>query len=198
MRSATSPQHIERRGNNMKFILPAQDPWQAAGGEDGPQPHPPVRANSLLTLEQWHAVRETWPMSVAAGVLVPNSTDIESLAIDLPRLGLVVLHFPKWVDGRAYTQARLLRARWRFAGEVRASGDVLVDMLPLLARTGFSQVQLRADQKLAAAERALGFFAGHYQGDVLQPRPAFARDLRQEAGPDAVRQRAELFAGQGI
>ncbi|MDH4390359.1 MAG: DUF934 domain-containing protein [Aquabacterium sp.] len=182
----------------MQFIYTAQDPWHAAGGEDGPQPHPPVRAHSLLTLEQWHAVRETWPTDVPAGISLANTVDIEALAADLPRVGLVVLHFPKWVDGRAYTQARLLRARYRYAGQVRATGDVLVDMVPLLARTGFSQAQLRADQKLDAAQRALGFFAGHYQGDVLQPRPAFARDLAQEAGPAADRARAELHAGQGI
>jgi uncharacterized protein (DUF934 family) len=183
----------------MQFITHAsQDPWHADAGEDGPQPHPPVRAHSLLTLEQWHAVREDWPATVPAGIQLANTVDIESLAADLPRFGLVVLHFPKWVDGRAYTQARLLRARYRFRGEVRATGDVLVDMVPLLARTGFSQAQLRADQKLEVAQRALGFFPGHYQGDVLQPKPAFARDLSQEAGPAAERARAELHAGQGI
>ena len=183
----------------IQFITPAlHDPWHADQGEDGPQPHPPVRAHSLLSLEQWHAVRDTWPADVPAGVSVANTVDIETLAADLPRIGLVVLHFPKWVDGRAYTQARLLRTRFRFTGHVRATGDVLVDMVPLLDRTGFSQAQLRADQKLAAAERALGFFAGHYQGDVLQPKPAFARDLSQEAGPAADRARAELHAGQGI
>jgi uncharacterized protein (DUF934 family) len=186
----------------MQFIQASQDSWHADVGEDGPQPHPPVRAHSLLTLEQWHAVREHWPADVPVGVQLANNVDIETLAADLPpnlsRLGLVVLHFPKWVDGRAYTQARLLRVRFRFAGQVRATGDVLVDMVPLLARTGFSQAQLRADQNTEVAQRALGFFAGHYQGDVLQPRPAFARDLAQEAGPAAERARAELHAGQGI
>ena len=81
-------------------------------------------------------------------------------------------------------------------GEVRAIGEVLVDMLPLLQRTGFDAVQLRPDQSIDAAERALGFFPGHYQGDVPQPRPLFARDLaRRSAGRS--RDGAELFAGQG-
>ena len=159
---------------------------------------PPVQAHSLLTLEQWHAVRDTWPASVPAGVIVPNSLDIETLAGDLPRFGLVVLHFPKWVDGRAYSQARLLRSRFRFAGQVRATGDVLADMLPLLVRTGFDAVQMRSDQKRATAERALGFFAGHYQGDVQQPLPAFARDLSLESGSAFARQQAALSAGEGI
>ena len=45
------------------------------------------------------------------GVLVPNDADIEQLHADLPRLALIALQFPKWTDGRAYSQARLLRAR---------------------------------------------------------------------------------------
>lgn len=159
----------------MKFIDPRHDTWHTAGGEDGPRPHPQAAPNSLLTLEQWHAVRDHWPASLVTGVIVPNTVDIEDLRNDLPRLGLIALQFPKWTDGRAYTQARLLRTRLRFAGEIRATGEVLVDMLPLLQRTGFDAVVLRADQRLDSAQRALRFFAGHYQGDVVEPRPAFGR-----------------------
>ncbi|MBP6899929.1 MAG: DUF934 domain-containing protein [Burkholderiaceae bacterium] len=181
----------------MKFIDLHNDPWHTAVGEDGPQPHPPAREHSLLTLEQWHAVRDTWPAGLPVGVSLPNTVDVETLVPDLPRIALVVLQFPKWVDGRAYTQARLLRARWRFAGEVRATGDVLVDMLPLLQRTGVDAVLLRNDQSLEAAERALGFFAGHYQGDVQQPQPAFARDLGRELAQRRAAL-AEQHAGEGI
>jgi uncharacterized protein (DUF934 family) len=126
---------------------------------------------ALLTLEQWRAAPEPKP----AAVLVPNDTDIETLEAELPKLSLIALQFPKWVDGRAYSQARLLRARYRFTGEIRAVGEVLVDMLPLLQRTGFDAVALRADQKRDAAERALRFFPGHYQGDTVEHRPLFVR-----------------------
>lgn len=160
----------------MKFVSKAQDPWHLCAGEDGPQPHPAAADHKLLTLEQWHAVRDTWPAGLTTGVLLPNDADVADLAADLPRLSLVVVQFPKWVDGRAYTQARLLRVRHRFTGEIRAIGDVLVDMMPLLQRCGVDAVQMRADQDRAAAERALGFFPGHYQGDVVDHRPAFARD----------------------
>ncbi len=163
----------------MKFIDPHQDTWHLVTGEDGPMPHPSPQPQRLLTLEQWHAVRLSWPVGLGTGLLLPNTADVESLAQDLPpqRAGieLIVLQFPKWTDGRAYTQARLLRQRLRFEGQVRATGEVLVDMLPLLQRTGFDAAQLRADQKLDAARRALRFFAGHYQGDVVQPQPLFAR-----------------------
>jgi uncharacterized protein (DUF934 family) len=159
----------------MKFIDPHHDLWHAAIGEDGPMPTPDPCAHRLLTLEQWHAIREQWPHDVRAGVVVPNDADVQALAPDLPRLALIALQFPKWVDGRAYSQARTLRSRLRFAGELRAIGEVLVDMLPLLQRTGFDAAQLRADQRLDSAQRALRFFADHYQGDVHQTRPLFAR-----------------------
>ena len=159
----------------MKFIDPHHDLWHAAIGEDGPMPTPDPCAHRLLTLEQWHAIREQWPHDVRAGVVVPNDADVQALAPDLPRLALIALQFPKWVDGRAYSQARTLRSRLRFAGELRAIGEVLVDMLPLLQRTGFDAAHLRADQRLDSAQRALRFFADHYQGDVHQTRPLFAR-----------------------
>jgi uncharacterized protein (DUF934 family) len=129
----------------------------------------------LLDLAQWHAVRASWPTGTPVGVRLANDQDVEGLEADLPRLALVVLQFPKWVDGRAYSQARLLRARYRFTGEVRAVGDVVADMLPLLQRTGFDAVVLRHDQSIEVAERALGFFPGHYQGDVQDNRPLFAK-----------------------
>ena len=63
-----------------------------------------------------------------------------------------------------------------FRGEIRATGEVLVDMMPLLQRTGIDAVVLRGDQNQASAERALSFFEqGHYQGDALDHHPLFAR-----------------------
>jgi uncharacterized protein (DUF934 family) len=109
---------------------------------------------------------------------------------------LVELQFPKWTDGRAYSQARLLRVRHGYRGELRATGEVLVDMLLLLQRCGVDAVQLRHDQDLDAALRALGFFAGHYQGDRREPRPLFARDRQATAAAACADPLS--FAGQGI
>ena len=159
----------------MKFIDPQRDRWHELGGEDGPAACINPSANLLLSVEQWHAFRAQWPEGMPVGVSLANDAEIREIAADLHRLTLVVLHFPKWVDGRAYSQAHTLRARHRFAGEVRAAGDVLVDMVPLLARTGFDAALLRADQSIEAAHRALGFFPGHYQGDVADPLPLFAK-----------------------
>lgn len=153
----------------MRFIDPAGDRWQPWAADAAPAPH------RLATLEQWQSLRGAWPAALPVGVAVPNDADVEALAADVPRLALVVLQFPKWTDGRAYSQARLLRSRLGYRGELRARGEVLVDMLPLLARTGFDAAELRADQNPAHARRALDFFAGHYQGDTAQPLPLFLR-----------------------
>jgi uncharacterized protein (DUF934 family) len=160
----------------MKFIdrhsANPDDSWLLLPDSEIAGPTP----NRLLTLVQWQAVREAWPASVPVGVLLPNTVDVEEIAEDLPRFALVALEFPKWVDGRAYSQAHVLRARLHYAGEIRATGEVVVDMLPLLQRTGFDAVVLREGERRESAERALGFFPAHYQGDVLQPKPLFARE----------------------
>jgi uncharacterized protein (DUF934 family) len=114
--------------------------------------------------------------SVPAELVLANDADVETIAGELAHVASIALDFPKWNDGRAYSQARLLRARYRFAGEIRATGQVLVDMLPLLVRCGFDAAELRADQSLDAAERAFSFFPdGHYQGALGKPLPRFRR-----------------------
>ena len=159
----------------MKFIDTLHERmWKTVGGEDGPAPHPLPREGQLLSLEQWHAVRDTWPIGLRTGVTLANTVDVQDLHADLPRLALVVLQFPKWTDGRAYTQARLLRQRLRYASEVRATGDVVVDMLPLLHRCGFDAVVLRQGQSLDDAQQALRFFDSHYQADAVQTQARFA------------------------
>ena len=160
---------------SMEFIDSKQDRWHLAGDEDGSLPSSAPVAYLLLTLAQWQTVRDAWPAGLNTGVIVPNDSDIEALSVDLAKLSALILQFPKWTDGRAYSQARLLRSRYRYKGQIRASGEVLADMLPLLERTGFDAVQLRSDQSVETARRALDFFAGHYQGDVANPQPWFAR-----------------------
>mgnify|MGYP003408445292 FL=1 len=87
----------------------------------------------------------------------------------------IELHFPKFTDGRAFSQAVLLRRRHGFAGDLRATGDVLIDQLVQMARSGFTSAVLAEGQNLAAAERQFARYSAFYQGDALDPRPLFAR-----------------------
>jgi uncharacterized protein (DUF934 family) len=108
-------------------------------------------------------------------LMLDNTADV--LAADIGTHDLIVLQFPKWTDGRAYSQARLLRGRRRYRGELRAVGEVIIDMLPLLERCGFDSARLRADQNPESARRALGFFSAWYQGDVAGARPWVAQGV---------------------
>ena len=107
---------------------------------------------------------------------IANDADPIALQADIAAASSIDLHFPKFTDGRAYSQAVLIRKRLGFAGELRATGDVLIDQLQLMKRAGFSTAVMRADQNEAAAKRMLALFADFYQGDVLQGAPHFARE----------------------
>ena len=101
------------------------------------------------------------------------ANDADASQVSLDDVARIDLHFPKFTDGRAYSQAFLLRRRRGFTGEIRATGDVLVDQLVQMQRTGFSSAVLRADQNLAHARRQFEHFDRYYQGDAVQTAPHF-------------------------
>jgi len=105
-------------------------------------------------------------------VSLPN--DADPRALDLTGVARVDLQFPKFTDGRAFSQAFLLRRRLGFQGDIRATGDVLVDQLQQMARTGFTEAVLRADQDLAHGQKLLGHYADFYQGDAVHTQPHFS------------------------
>jgi uncharacterized protein (DUF934 family) len=77
----------------------------------------------------------------------------------------IVLQFPKFTDGRAFSQALMLRRRCGFEGDIRAVGDVLIDQLSQMQRCGFSSAVLRADQDLDKGRQLLTHFTAFYQAD---------------------------------
>ena len=108
-------------------------------------------------------------------VLEVANTD-DPRALDLAGVTRIDLHFPKFTDGRAYSQAFLLRRRLGFTGEIRATGDVLIDQLVQMERTGFDVAVLRADQNIDFAQRQFDRYRGFYQGDAVTVQPVFARE----------------------
>ena len=117
-----------------------------------------------------HAALECGQKSIE----IPNDADPRGL--DLTGVDRIDLRFPKFTDGRAYSQAYLLRRRLGFAGDIRATGDVLIDQLVQMARSGFSSAVLAPGVDASAAQRQFERFSAFYQGDVLEPRPLFARE----------------------
>lgn len=102
-----------------------------------------------------------------------NDVDPATLALD--GVDRIDLQFPKFTDGRAYSQAFLLRRRLGFGGELRATGDVLIDQLVQMQRSGFDSAVLRADQDASAAQAQFARFPAFYQGDARTLAPLFAR-----------------------
>jgi uncharacterized protein (DUF934 family) len=99
----------------------------------------------------------------ATGVLWPNDRDVSELAPWLGRLALVALVFPTFKDGRAYSQARSLRERFGFRGEIRATGDVLRDQFLFLHRAGFDAFEVRKPEDAAAFCEVLRIYDVFYQ-----------------------------------
>ncbi|SAL13029.1 oxidoreductase [Caballeronia arvi] len=95
-----------------------------------------------------------------------NDDDPLTLKDRLKELDRIELHFPHFTDGRAYSQAYLLRRRLGFKGDLRATGDVLIDQLVQMERTGFSSAVLKEGLDADDAERQFARFAGFYQGDL--------------------------------
>lgn len=108
-------------------------------------------------------------------VELANNSDPRTVSLN--GVDRIDLNFPKFTDGRAFSQAFLLRRRLGFQGEIRATGDVLVDQLVQMARTGFDVAVLRADQNLDAAQTQFDRYKAFYQGDAVTPRPLFSRDV---------------------
>lgn len=109
--------------------------------------------------------------------IIELANDADPRELDLAAVQRIDLNFPKFTDGRAFSQAFLLSRRLGFKGEIRATGDVLSDQLAQMERSGFTAAVLRADQKLATAQRVLasypGYGVGKYQGDAVQATPHF-------------------------
>lgn len=116
-------------------------------------------------------------MLASAQNAIELTNDADPREVSLEGVERVQLHFPKFSDGRAFSQAFLLRRRLGFKGEIRATGDVLVDQLAQMKRSGFDVAVLRADQPMAVAQRVLaaypGYGVGKYQGDAVDTRPHF-------------------------
>lgn len=109
-----------------------------------------------------------------AGVLALDNT-VDPQTLSLEGVTRIDLNFPKFTDGRAYSQAYLLRRRLGFTGEIRATGDVLIDQLVQMSRSGFDVAVLRAGVDIADAQRQFDRFSGFYQADAVNTQPLFAR-----------------------
>ena len=109
------------------------------------------------------------------GVWLDSDQGPEVLEPFLDRLTVIAINFPKFVDGRGYSYARVLRDRFAYEGELRAIGDVLHDQLFYLKRCGFDAFAIREDKDAQSAQSGLSDFSESYQAACDQPAPLFRR-----------------------
>jgi uncharacterized protein (DUF934 family) len=130
---------------------------------------------AIVPLALWKAERRVLVARGEIGVWLKPDDDPDALADDVATLPLIAIDFPKFTDGRGYSIAQLLRTRYRYAGELRAIGDVLRDQLYYMRQCGFDAFAVRADRSLEDALKALSDFSDGYQSTVREPRPLFRR-----------------------
>lgn len=146
---------------------------------EGPLPDGPIIVPLARLLAEGEALLgRNQPL----GVAVPNSADVTVLAPYLRNISVVALDFPKFRDGRAYSQARLLRERLGYEGELRASGNVLRDQFLFMVRCGFDAFEIAKLADIPALAKALESYTVFYQptGDGRQT-VAEARRAAREA-----------------
>jgi uncharacterized protein (DUF934 family) len=141
------------------------DPWRHVDEDPG------GRGGALIfPLSRWRAERRRWWLWAGRpGVRIGPQDGVEELAADLRRLALVAIEFPVPGEGRGYSQARLLRERHGFLGQLRAVGCVQRDHLFFLARCGFDAFELAPGEDPRQAVTALRDFQVAYQPAVNNP-----------------------------
>jgi uncharacterized protein (DUF934 family) len=97
------------------------------------------------------------------GVVWPNNRDLDDLVPYLDRLAAVALVFPSFRDGRAYSQARLLRERHGYEGELCATGQVLRDQFVFMSRAGFDAFEVKKDADADAFAETMKRYSVFYQ-----------------------------------
>lgn len=130
----------------------------------------------LVPLDYWQANHQQLAEHRGAvGVWIDSHEEIEEIASAVASLPVIAINFPKFVDGRGFSLARLLRERYGYIGEIRAIGEIIRDQLFLMQRCGFNAFQFDSEIDLSAASKSLNDFSDSYQVAVDQPEPLFKR-----------------------
>ncbi len=124
----------------------------------------PAGVPVIVGLARWQSARdELLSLGQKLGISLDNDQPPGHLADDIERFDLIVLDFPKFTDGRASSQARLLRERLGFTGAIRATGQVLSDQLSFMLRCGFDEFEMADHDAVASWARATHEISVRYQ-----------------------------------
>ncbi len=142
----------------------------------------PARVPVIVSAQRFLAEADTLiRRDGSLGVAWPNDRRVAELAPWLGHLALVALNFPKFRDGRAYSQARLIREQYGFRGTLRATGDVLRDQFHFLARAGFDSFAVKKPADALAFAEVLARYSVYYQRGADGRAPALQRRVQSAA-----------------
>ena len=149
--------------------------------DDAPVPDGvPVIVTGARLLAEAEAIAKR---DAPVGVVWPNNKPVTELAPYLDRIALVALVFPAFRDGRAYSQARILRERHGFRGELRATGQVLRDQFLFMLRAGFDSFEVTKDADAAAfAESSSASTCSTSRPAMAAPPPSAAASAAPSSG----------------
>ena len=134
--------------------------------------------NWLVPFALWQAQNAALQSRRDIGVWLSPNDDLTEVAKHFGQWPLVAIDFPKFTDGRGYSIAWRVRNHYKYQGELRAIGNVLVDQLFFMLRVGFDTLALDPKVSAATAESHLTPFPDTYQGSTDNPAPLFRRAAR--------------------
>ena len=149
------------------------DSWNYINPEET---HIPTQGNIIVPLILWQQHREELLKHTGQlGIQLLGENEPEDILADLEKFSLIAIHFPTFMDGRGYSLARILRDRYGFKGELRATGDVLRDQLFYLNRCGFDAFEI--SDNTSAENFIAGFddFDATYQAATDNALPLYRR-----------------------
>ena len=139
------------------------DPWTLI--EEGES-----RPGAIAPLAAWRAAPE------GAGVWLQGDAEVEAVAGEILEAPVVAVRFPAFADGRGLSFGALLRSRYRYAGELRAFGEIIPDLTAYMLRCGFNAFVLADQRQAEAAVACMERMSDHYQASVQAPMPPFRRN----------------------
>jgi len=142
------------------------DDWQNLADNDTL----PEDSKVIVSLARWQAERDQLiNAETPLGLRITGEVDVSEIAADLDHFDLLAVSFPGIADGRGYSQARLLRQRFGFTGELRATGPLVRDVFAALERVGFDAVEARDQDEADAWSVAVGRITVRLQQDIAVP-----------------------------
>ncbi len=148
----------------------SEDNWRNLDDEDAIS----VEESIIVSLKRWQESKDDFSgRNGQLGIRLESNQKPEEISADIDRFDLIALNFPALPDGRAFSYARILRERYGFKGELRATGKVIQDQLFFMHRCGFDAFELSEGEDIEKSIAALSSFSVAYQPAADEIAPAY-------------------------